>query len=204
MRLIAVALFCFAQIISAQNVNLLDKLSEKISKSCLELDYSYSVRLSGINNLGQGHLQCQGYMWKMVGNGVEMYCDSTSVWVVDPTNKEVVIEPAAVEGKVQLQTNPAVLFVFMKDLFTVRESRKIDSKGTVLYILDSKQKGDIDYFNVEIAEPDLSIRNAVISLSDGTLIKIEVSSMKLTPVLPIEDFRPRIKFDSSWIVTDLR
>ena len=204
MRLIAVALFCFAQIISAQNVNLLDKLSEKISKSCLELDYSYSVRLSGINNLGQGHLQCQGYMWKMVGNGVEMYCDSTSVWVVDPANKEVVIEPAAVEGKVQLQTNPAVLFVLMKDLFTVRESRKIDSKGTVLYILDSKQKGNIDYFNVEIAESDLSIRNAVISLSDGTLIKIEVSSMKLTPVLPIEDFRPRIKFDSSWIVTDLR
>ena len=204
MRLIAVALFCFAQIISAQNVNLLDKLSEKISKSCLELDYSYSVRLSGINNLGQGHLQCQGYMWKMVGNGVEMYCDSTSVWVVDPANKEVVIEPAAVEGKVQLQTNPAVLFVLMKDLFTVRESRKIDSKGTVLYILDSKQKGNIDYFNGEIAESDLSIRNAVISLSDGTLIKIEVSSMKLTPVLPIEDFRPRIKFDSSWIVTDLR
>lgn len=204
MRLIAVALFCFAQIISAQNVNLLDKLSEKISKSCLELDYSYSVRLSGINNLGQGHLQCQGYMWKMVGNGVEMYCDSTSVWVVDPANKEVVIESAAVEGKVQLQTNPAVLFVLMKDLFTVRESRKIDSKGTVLYILDSKQKGNIDYFNVEIAESDLSIRNAVISLYDGTLIKIEVSSMKLTPVLPIEDFRPRIKFDSSWIVTNLR
>ena len=133
-----------------------------------------------------------------------MYCDSTSVWVVDPANKEVVIEPAAVEGKVQLQTNPAVLFVLMKDLFTVRESRKIDSKGTVLYILDSKQKGNIDYFNVEIAESDLSIRNAVISLYDGTLIKIEVSSMKLTPVLPIEDFRPRIKFDSSWIVTDLR
>ena len=204
MRLIAVALFCFAQILSAQNVSLLDKLSERISKSCLELDYSYSVRISGINNVGQGHLQCQGYMWKMVGNGVEMYCDSTSVWVVDPTNKEVVVEPAEVEEKVQLQTNPAVLFVHMKDFFTVRESRKIDSQGTVLYILGSKQKGDIDYFNVEIVESDQSIRNAVISLSDGTLIKIEVSSMKLTPIRLIEDFRPHIKFDSSWIVTDLR
>ena len=204
MRLIAVALFCFAQILSAQNVSLLDKLSERISKSCLELDYSYYVRISGINNVGQGHLQCQGYMWKMVGNGVEMYCDSTSVWVVDPTNKEVVVEPAEVEEKVQLQTNPAVLFVHMKDFFTVRESRKIDSQGTVLYILDSKQKGDIDYFNVEIVESDQSIRNAVISLSDGTLIKIEVSSMKLTPIRLIEDFRPHIKFDSSWIVTDLR
>lgn len=204
MRLIAVALFCFAQILSAQSVNLLDKLSERISKSCLELDYSYSVRISGINNVGQGHLQCQGYMWKMVGNGVEMYCDSSALWVVDSTNKEVVIEPAEFEEKVQLQTNPAVLFVRMKEVFVVRESRKISSQGAVLYILEPKQKGDIDYFNVEIAESDQTLRNAVISLADGTLIKIEVSSMKLTPVLPVEDFRPRTIFDSSWIVTDLR
>ena len=204
MRLIAVALFCFAQILSAQSVNLLDKLSERISKSCLELDYSYSVRISGINNVGQGHLQCQGYMWKMVGNGVEMYCDSSALWVVDPTNKEVVIEPAEFEEKVQLQTNPAVLFVRMKEVFVVRESRKISSQGAVLYILEPKQKGYIDYFNVEIAESDQTLRNAVISLADGTLIKIEVSSMKLTPVLPVEDFRPRTIFDSSWIVTDLR
>lgn len=203
MRLIAVALLCVVQMLSAQDSNLLDKLSERISKSCLELDYRYSVRISGINNVGQGHLQCQGYMWKMVGNGVEMYCDSSALWVVDPVNKEVVIEPAEVEEKVQLQTNPAVLFVRMKELFVVRDSRNT-SQGTVLYILAPKQKGDIDYFNVEIAEADQSLRNAVISLADGTLIKIEVSSMKLTPVRPVKDFRPLTAFDSSWIVTDLR
>ena len=203
MRLIAVALLCVVQMLSAQDSNLLDKLSERISKSCLELDYRYSVRISGINNVGQGHLQCQGYMWKMVGNGVEMYCDSSALWVVDPVNKEVVIEPAEVEEKVQLQTNPAVLFVRMKELFVVRDSRNT-SQGTVLYILAPKQKGDIDYFNVEIAEADQSLRNAVISLADGTLIKIEVSSMKLTPVRPVKDFRTLTAFDSSWIVTDLR
>ena len=203
MRLIAVALLCVVQMLYAQDSNLLDKLSERISKSCFELDYRYSVRISGINNVGQGHLQCQGYMWKMVGNGVEMYCDSSALWVVDPVNKEVVIEPAEVEEKVQLQTNPAVLFVRMKELFVVRDSRNT-SQGTVLYILVPKQKGDIDYFNVEIAEADQSLRNAVISLADGTLIKIEVSSMKLTPVRPVKDFRPLTAFDSSWIVTDLR
>lgn len=204
MRLITFAFLCVAQILAAQDISLLDKLSERISKSCLDLEYSYSVRISGINNVGQGNLQCQGYMWKMIGNGVEMYCDSSALWVVDPTNKEVVIEPAEVEGKVQLQTNPAVLFVRLKDLFVVREVRKLSSQGTVLYILEPKKKGDIDYFNVEIAESDLSIRNAVISVSDGTLIKIGVSSMKLTPVRSVEDFRPRTIFDSSWIVTDLR
>ena len=204
MRLVIVAFLCFVQMLSAQDSSLLDKLSERISKSCLELDYSYSVRLSGINNVGQGRLQCQGYMWKMVGNGVKMYCDSSALWVVDPTNKEVVIEPAEVEEKVQLQTNPSVMFVRMKDFFAVRESRKLGSSGNTLFILTPTTESTIDYFNVEIAESDLSIRNAVISLSDGTLIKIEVSSMKLTPVRPVEDFRPLTVFDSSWIVTDLR
>ena len=204
MRLIAVALLCFVQILSAQDMSLLDRLSERISRSCLELDYSYSVRISGVNNIGKGHLQCQGYMWKMVGNGVEMYCDSSALWVVDPSNKEVVIEPSEADAAVQLRTNPAVLFVHMKDLFVVRESRKLATNGTILYVLGPKQKGDIDYFNVEISESDLSVRNASVALSDGTLIKIEVSSMKLTPVRPVEEFRPRTVFDSSWIVTDLR
>ena len=204
MRLIAVALLCFVQILSAQDMSLLDRLSERISRSCLELDYSYSVRISGVNNIGKGHLQCQGYMWKMVGNGVEMYCDSSALWVVDPSNKEVVIEPSEADAAVQLRTNPAVLFVHMKDLFVVRESMKLATNGTILYVLGPKQKGDIDYFNVEISESDLSVRNASVALSDGTLIKIEVSSMKLTPVRPVEEFRPRTVFDSSWIVTDLR
>lgn len=204
MKFLAVALLCVAQILSAQDPGLLDKLSERISKSCLDLEYGYSMRVSGLNTIGQGHLQCQGYMWKMVGNGVEMYCDSSVLWVVDPTSKEVVIEPAEVDQKMQLQTNPAVLFVRMKELFAVRESRKISPQGIVLYILEPKNKGAIDYFNVEISESDQLLRNAVISMSDGTLIKIEVSSMKLTPVRSVEDFRPRTVFDSSWIVTDLR
>ena len=204
MRFIAVALLFVVQILSAQDISLLDRLSERISKSCLELDYNYSARISGVNNIGDGYLRCQGYMWKMVGNGVEMYCDSSTLWVIDPTNKEVVIEPAEAEAAVQLQTNPAVLFVHMKDLFAVRESRKLNSNGITLFVLVPATKSNIDYFNVEIAESDMSIRNAVVALSDGTLIKIEVSSMKLTPVRSAEDFRPRRIFDSSWIVTDLR
>ncbi len=204
MRLIALVFILFAQLLSAQNVSLLDKLSERLSDSCLEMEYSYTVRLSGINNSGKGNLQCQGYMWKMLGNGVEMYCDSASMWVVDPANKEVVIEPAIVDDALQLQVNPAVLFVRMKELMNVRESRSLDQKGAVLYILSPKRESDIEYFNVEMAESDLSIKNAVIALKDGTLIKIEVSSMKLTPVCPVEKFRPQTIFDSSWIVTDLR
>jgi outer membrane lipoprotein-sorting protein len=75
---------------------------------------------------------------------------------------------------------------------------------SVKYVLKPKSKSDIDYCNIELFKSDAMVRRAAIALSDGTLIKIEVSSMKLTPVLPVEDFRPRSIFDSSWIVTDLR
>ena len=204
MRFLAVALLFFAQLLSAQNLSLLDRLSENLAHSCLEMDYSYSVRISGINNVGHGRLHCQGYMWKMVGNGVEMYCDSSAMWVVDAPNKEVVIEPAIMDEEVQLQTNPAALFVRMKDSFNVRESRNLSAKGLVLYVLEPKHKDKIDYFNVEISESDLTIKNATVALEDGTLIKIEVSSMKLTPKRSVEAFRPQTIFDSSWIVTDLR
>jgi hypothetical protein len=160
--------------------------------------------MSGIDNVGHGKLACQGYLWKMVGNGVEMYCDSSSLWVIDASSKEVVIEPVIMEEETRLQTNPAVLFVHLNELFNVRGTRSQGDDETVLYILDPKRKDRIDYFNVEISKRDSLIKSALIALKDGSLIKIEVSSMKLTPVRPIEDYRPRIIFDSSWIVTDLR
>lgn len=197
--------FLFASsMLSAQNATLLDMFYEGVSQSCTDLSYTYSVRISGINNVGQGTLSAQDLMWTMKGNGVEMYCDSASLWVLDPALKEAVIEPAATDAQAQILTNPAVLFVRMKEMFDVRESRNTSDGDAVLYILQPKTAGVLDYFNVEIRKSDRMIRNGSFALKDGTLIKIEVSSMKLTPKRSVEDFRPRTVFDSSWIVTDLR
>lgn len=204
-RNLLLCLFLFAtSVLSAQNTTLLDRFYEGVSQSCTDLSYTYSARISGVNNVGHGTLSAQGLMWTMKGNGVEMYCDSASLWVLDPALKEAVIEPAATDAQAQILTNPAVLFVRMKDVFNVRESRNTSDGDAVLYILQPKTSGDFDYFNVEISKSDASVRNGMIALKDGTLIKIEVSSMKLTPERPVEDFRPRTVFDSSWIVTDLR
>ena len=192
----------FSFVVDAQDTALLSRFYKEIAQSCVEMTYSYSIRVSGVNNVGSGDLCAQGLMWKMVGNGVQMYCDSTAVWVLDPSLKEVVIEPSY--GDTRILTNPASLFVRMEELFKVRESRATGDSAAVLCVLEPKEKGDIDYFNVEIVSSDLSIRNASFALKDGTFIKIEVSSMKLTPMRPVEEFRPQTVFDSSWIVTDLR
>jgi len=57
----------------------------------LRYDCTYTedtpVRLSGI-------LLIQGDCYRAVGNGMEIYCDGTTRWSVDPVSKEVYIEPA--------------------------------------------------------------------------------------------------------------
>ena len=203
-NLLCYILLFASSMLSAQDMTLLDRFYSSVSQSCIDMSYTYSARVSGVSNSGQGSLTAQGLMWIMKGNGVEMYCDSASLWVIDPSLKEVVIEPASSESEVQLLTNPAVMFVRMKEMFNVRESRAASDGDAILYILQPKTGSNLEYFNVEISRADAVIRSGAVALKDGTLINIKVSSMKLTPERPAEDFRPHTVFDSSWIVTDLR
>jgi hypothetical protein len=62
----------------------------------------------------------------------------------------------------------------------------------------------IIYFNVELENPTAQIKRASFAMSDGTLVKIEISSMKLTPEVSLDAFKPVTAFGSDWIVTDLR
>lgn len=202
--LIASAILLISGMTDAQNTSLLDRLYAKMSDSCLEMSYSYDARVSGVHNQGSGLLRSQGLMWEMNGNGVTMYCDSKSVWIIDPTMKEAVIEPLQDEESSQWISNPAVVLSRMKDMFKVAESLESQDDKAVVFVLEPLNKGYIDYCNLEIFKSGNSIRRATIALSDGNLIKIEVSSMKLTPKVSDEEFLPRMEFDPSWIVTDLR
>lgn len=47
-----------------------------------------------------GALLIQGECYRAVGNGMEIYCDGTTRWTVDPASKEVYIETA--EGLAEL------------------------------------------------------------------------------------------------------
>lgn len=202
--LIASAMLLISGMTDAQNTSLLDRLYAKMSDSCLEMSYSYDARGSGVHNQGSGLLRSQGLMWEMNGNGVTMYCDSKSVWIIDPTMKEAVIEPLQEEESSQWISNPAIMLSRMKDMFKVAESLESQDDKAVVFVLEPLNKGYIDYCNLEIFKSGNSIRRATIALSDGNLIKIEVSSMTLTPKVSDEEFLPRMEFDPSWIVTDLR
>lgn len=193
-----------SQVLYAQEDLTLRKLSQKISDSCVELSYKYTFRKSGVNLNGEGNLIAQGLLWRLDGNGIEMYCDSNTMWVIDPSLKEVVVEPAASEYNQEYEINPAMILMRLEDMFKLRDSVVSKDGKAIVYILDPVIKGKFEYLNVEVLKSDSTIRHATIALKDGDLIKIEVSSMKLTPMRSAEDFRPQRIFDSSWIITDLR
>ena len=199
-----IALAGIIPVLYGQDDLALKKLSQRMSDSCVELVYRYSYRKSGVNMNGEGQLVAQGMCWTLKGNGIEMYCDSTAIWVIDPSMKEVVIEPAVSVSANEYEVNPAILLLHMDDMFRLRDTVTSSDGKAMVYILDPVTKGTLDYLNVEILKSEPVIRHATIALKDGDLIKIEVSSMKLTPLRPVGSFRPQRVFDSSWIVTDLR
>ena len=198
-----VFILCLASV-EAQDTGLLDKMYGNISSSCVEMEYSFSTRVSGVNTNGSGVLRAQDGMWSMQGNGVQMWCDGRSVWIVDPAQKEVVIETVAAESETEFMTNPAAFIMTLEETFQVVVSHLTEDGLAMFYSLVPKASGIIEHFNIEILRGDASVRRSSFAMKSGDLIKIEVSSMRLTPKVSDEDFRPQMKFDSTWIVTDMR
>lgn len=187
----------------AQTDGLIDRLYSRFSSSCIELDYSYVTRMSGVRMEGQGLLQVQGDMWRNTGNGIEIWCDGKTVWTVDPVAEEVIIEsvsPDTGDGLV----NPVLMFIDMNEHFNVTKELSGNDGKTVIYVLEPKSDMGIEFFNVELLESDASIRSGSFAMEDGNEVKISVASMKSVENKSATFFRPSQKFDSSWIVTDLR
>jgi hypothetical protein len=183
--------------------SLLDRMCANVAESCVTIDYAYTARLSGIDNIASGNLMTQGEKWVMRGNGIEMYCDGKSVWIVDPALKEVVIEPLQELQETEFLTNPAMAFVNVNDNFNVNTVNPSSDSKALIYSLVPKN-GEMEFLNIELYQDTALIRSMSFALKDGTLVTIKVSSMKLTPKISDETFKPRTVFDSNWIVTDLR
>ncbi len=182
---------------------LLDKMCSNVAESCVTIDYAYTARVSGIDNMATGNLVTQGDKWVVKGNGLEMYCDGKSVWVIDPAVKEVVIESVQSQQMTDFMTNPARAFVNIHDNFNVNAVNPSSDSQALIYSLSPKN-GDMEFLNIELYKETAAIRKMQFALKDGTLVTIKVSSMKLTPKVSDEAFRPQVLFDSKWLVTDLR
>ena len=179
-----------------------DRLYRSLSSSFVEMEYTYSAEVKGLKVVGKGTLQIQDEMWHNNGNGLEMWCDGSTVWTADHSLKEAVIEPVYEDESIA--SNPALMFVRMPDMFEV--VRSFDSKDgkAVVYVLKPLEDAPVEYFNIEVMKSDSSIRSGSFALDDGSAVSISVQSMSVKEKRPVTVFRPSQIFDSSWVVTDLR
>jgi outer membrane lipoprotein-sorting protein len=76
----------------------LERLRAAISDSCLTLECSYSMHVSHTRVQGEAQVMLQQNAYVMRGNGIEVYCDGTKVWTIDPSLKEVYVEPVESAG----------------------------------------------------------------------------------------------------------
>ena len=97
-----------------QQPSVLDKLLQSSPEECLSFDYEFSTTISGIKTVGDGCVELQGNAYHMNGNGVEIYCDGVTTWLIDEEALEVVIESAESQDAGFL-ANPIMLLMNLEE-----------------------------------------------------------------------------------------
>lgn len=164
----------------------------------VELEYEMAVPNAVVT--GKSELRVQGNMYHIHGNGLDVYNNGTSVWTIDESTREVVIEPSA-DVEEDYMSNPVLLLARMDDFFKI-QSQKTMTSGTE-YILVATSDCGVTKACLLLAA-DGRLISGEFSLNDGNVLSIDVASMKKTEEMPMDSFSPKRKFGSDWIVTDLR
>ena len=201
---VIVLILLAAQVLKAQETPPLARFYDNLLSSCVEFDMSYSIRMSGVKLDGKGVLELQGDSWILVGNGMEIRCDGKTLWTVDPESKEVVIDSLSDDITAGIITNPAVMLINLRELFSLREVLPTKEGKSLIYTLYPKAESEVSFVNMEILKGDSSLKQLTFSLEDGTSAVVNIYSMKSGKKKPAEYFSRSVNYDSSWIVTDLR
>lgn len=201
---VIVLILLAAQALKAQENTPLVRFYDNLLSSCVEFDMSYSIRMSGVKLDGKGVLELQGDSWILVGNGMEIRCDGKTLWTVDPESKEVVIDSLSDDITAGIITNPAVMLINLRELFSLREVLPTKEGRSLIYTLYPKAESEVSFVNMEILKGDSSLKQLTFSLEDGTSAVVNISSTKSGKKKPAEYFSRSVNYDSSWIVTDLR
>ncbi|MBR5301186.1 MAG: outer-membrane lipoprotein carrier protein LolA [Bacteroidales bacterium] len=185
--------------LSAQNNALLDDLYHTFADQCIVMDCVYLIESDAIPVKGQCEVEFQGTSYKMKGGGLEIFCDGESVWIMDADAMETVIEPVS-DDSYSYMSNPALLFSDMDKVFDVKGASA--NGAGMRYNLSARKPCGVKSAVLDI-DKDVVLQKAEFMLDNGSVIKIEVKSVKALPQKDNSAFAPG-KISSDWVVTDLR
>lgn len=196
-RLMALCAFlCMCVTAFSQTPSPVEKLFEDFSRSCVCMGFTYSLDSDAAKVVGKGDLQVQGTSYHMTGNGLEVFSDGRSSWIIDDSAMEVVIEPAGIAE--DLASSPALILARLDDAFKVTSVR-----GEQVFLMSPKVDCGIVSAEMTFGD-DGGLRSGRFILDGGDVLDIRITYIRNEQKKDASFFCPDIEFDSDWIVTDMR
>ena len=189
---------------AAQGASALGQLCAKLADNAAVMDYSYSLTMSGVKNVGEGVLTVQDKSYLMQGNGIKIYCNASTIWIVDEAGKEVLIDNVA-QGEDAYLANPVLLFTNLNTMFTV--GTPVKNGNLLTYALTPKAKCGILSGTITLNDAGTLpvFYSGAFTTDDGSQIDVKIKSMTFVEKKPLTFYILDLSgFDSSWMITDLR
>jgi outer membrane lipoprotein carrier protein len=117
---------------------ILNRVSQKIKvMKSIQADYSLVIedRIENTKNTTAGNLQVKHNMYKITGEGSEVYFNGKWMWTYLSANNEVTITEPDNEGD-DFLSNPASIFTFYNTDFKYRLVRETTINGSKCYEID--------------------------------------------------------------------
>jgi outer membrane lipoprotein-sorting protein len=175
-----------------------------MADTAVAMDYSYTLTAAGVKSFGEGTLTVQDKSYVMQGNGLRVYCNASSMWVVDEAGKEIMIDNVSQETDSYL-SNPALLLTNVYDVFSV--SSPVANGETLTYTLSPKSDCGITsgVITLDVSGKTPVFVSGNFTTSDGVQLDVKIKSMTFMKKKPLTFYILDLSgFDSSWMMTDLR
>lgn len=178
----------------------MESLRRRFSEGAVSMTAEYEMTVRQIPVAGSSELFVQGDRYCMKGNGLEVFCNGESIWTIDESAMEVVVEPCDAMSD-SYASNPVLLLAQLDEFFAVKSQNT--AGGRTEYTLTAIKDCGISQAQVALT-PDGHIVTGSFLLEDGTIVSVKVTSMKKAEERSSSSFSPSRKFGTDWIVTDLR
>lgn len=202
--IILFSLYGLSVSVMAQTASVLDRLYEEMDSKAASLQYEFTFIASGVKTLGDGTLTTQDDAYLMNGNGLKILCDGKSVFLMDEHAKEVIVENVS-QGADAYMANPALLFIKLRDVFSISSSSKGNSQ--IIYSLSPKVSCGVTQGSLVLsASGEVPVfLSGTFTFSSGEKLDVKIKSMTFMSKKSLTHYSIDIStLDSSWVVTDLR
>lgn len=193
------AIFLLLSLIPAKADKVLDSFSAKVAKSTVSFNYSYAVK-GDMPLTGKGTGEVCENEFHVKGNGLDIWCDGKTRWMVDSASKEVIIEK--VSDSEAYTVNPALFITDVAKSFNVVSANTATFKGKSYHCvaLSPKVKSNITGVKLYFSGEDL--RAATVTSKDGSTTEFELSGVSCSPTKKAFTYNVKA-LDKSWVITDL-